>query len=363
MRLDLRVPKMLLFGLALVIACAGQPVPPASMALAQTPEVPTAAKAPLPDLGTLKVGYLPSLGYAPVFVALDKGYFKDQGLAVELQSFRSGSAMIPFLGTGDLDVGAGETGTALFNAVAQGLDVRAAAALASQPPGHGSQPLLVRKDLFDSGKVSRPADLKGKKVAINVERGVVEYLLYEALAQGGLTLKDVEVVTLPFPDMPAALANKAIDAAVALEPTATQAMEQGSAVVLIPGDKIVDTPQNGVVYFGKRLLDPANREAAVRFLVAYLQGVRDLYGDGWRDEANADIISRHTKVPPPIISKAIAPYCDPNGAINTASTEKIQNYLVRRGYTEFAEPLPLSQVITDTFRSEAVQRLGQFATQ
>lgn len=347
--------------LALAAICGGQFIPVAAIvALAQTPVPDELPQTPLPDIGTLNVGYMPTLGYAPVFVAIEKGYFEEQGLDVETQSFRSGSYMIPFLSTGDLDVGAGESGTALFNAIAQGLDVNAVASLVSQPPGYGAVPLLVRTDLLGSGEVTGPADLEGRKVGINIGRGVVEYLLSEALAQAGLTVDDVELIALPFPDMPLALENKAVDAVILPQPLAGKAIESGAAVVLIPGDEIVDTPQVGVLYFGQRLLEPANREAAVRFLAAYLKGARDLQGEGVRSEENVAIISEFTGVPPEVVVKAVSHYFDPDGEIHQASTESIQDYLVSRGYTEFSEPLPLQRVITDTFLMEAVERLGRF---
>lgn len=129
----------------------------------------------LPEIGKLQVGYIPIIGYAPVFVAMEKGYFAEQGLEVELQSFNSGSLMIAPLSAGQLDVGAGESGTALFNAIAKKLDVIVVAGLASQPPGYGATPVLVRKDLV--GVIDGPEDFKGRKVAINVKHGVAEYLL------------------------------------------------------------------------------------------------------------------------------------------------------------------------------------------
>ena len=76
------------------------------------------------DIGPIKVGYIPILGFAPFFVANDKGYFADEGLEVEMESFRSGGPMIAPLSLGQLDVGGGEAGPAIFNAVNQDFDVR-----------------------------------------------------------------------------------------------------------------------------------------------------------------------------------------------------------------------------------------------
>lgn len=312
----------------------------------------------LPDLGTINVGYIPSLGYAPLFVGVENGYFEQQGLQVELQSFTSGSTMISLLSTGELDVGAGENGTALFNAVNQGLDVIVVGALASQPKGYGAVPLLVRSDLYESGEITSPADLKGRNIGLNVERGMAEYLLAEALATGSLTVDDVTLIPMPFPEIPTAFTNQAIDAAMLPHPLAAKAIGSGDAVVLLDGDEIVDSPQNGVIYFGQRFLEKANEEAAVRFLVAYLNAARSLQGDGWLEPENLAAINVYTGMPEATIQKSITYFFDPNGTINQASVERIQQYLVSRGYTEFSDPLPLSDVIDTRFLDEALKRVG-----
>jgi NitT/TauT family transport system substrate-binding protein len=301
---------------------------------------------------------LDELAYAKVLA--DVALFAEQGLDVKLQSFRSGGPMIGPLSAGQLDVGGGEAGPALFNAIAQGLDVVVVGALAAQPPGFGAVPFLVRSDLFESGEITEPADLAGRKVAVNIERGTAEYLAAEVLAKAGLTVDDVELISIPFPEMPAALANAAVDAAILPHPLAGRALGEGSAVALFEGDEIVDTPQNGVLYFGRRLLEAENREVAVRFLAAYLKAARELQGDGWRSDENVAIINTYTNVPEPAIKGGVAYFFDPNGAINEASLETIQAYHVGRGYTELAEPLPLAQIVDGTFLGEALSRVGLY---
>ncbi len=314
-------------------------------------------EAPLPDIGPIKVGYGPFIGYAPFFVAAEKGYFAEQGLEVELE--RLDTAAFVAMNTGDLDAAGLGVNTALFNGIHQGLDLRVVSALGSEPPGYNGVPMLVRKDLFDSGEITEPADLEGRKVAVNVERGVNEFLVSEVLAKADLTVDDVDLVVLDFPDMPAAFANKAVDAACLPFPLAGQALGEGFAVVLIPGDKVTYWPTNGVVGFGKRFLDPANREVAVRFMIAFLKGSRDVYQDGWTSDENAAIINQYTNVPIPTIQKGASFYFEPNGRIYRPGTEKVQAWFVARGYTDFSEPLPLDQVIDESFLEEALERIGE----
>lgn len=360
---------VLLVSLMLVAACGGQEEAAPTLAPTEEPEevvkqVEQAEdpqeEAPAAELTTLKVGYIPILGFAPYFVAQEKGYFEEQGLDVEMELFRSGDPMIAPLSQGQLDVGGGETGPALFNAVNLGLDVRVVGALAAQPEGYGAVPLLVRTELFDSGEVTTPADLAGRKVAVNIERGTAEYLLAKALAQGGLSLDDIELVSIPFPEMPAALANAAVDAAILPHPLAGRALGEGDATVLVGGDQIVDNPQNGVIYFGQRLLDPENRELAIGFLVAYLKAARDLQGDAFRsNDEIVNAIVEWTGVPEPAVRNGVAYYFDPDGAINTDSTADFQAYHVGNGYTEFDEPLSLDQVIFSEFLEEALARANK----
>ena len=58
---------------------------------------------------------------APIYIADKKGYFRDEGLAVKVENFRSASDMVPHLGTGTLDAGAGSASAGLYNAVARGI--------------------------------------------------------------------------------------------------------------------------------------------------------------------------------------------------------------------------------------------------
>lgn len=312
-----------------------------------------------PDIGTISIGYIPSLGYAPFFVADQKGYFEEQGLDVALESFRGGSAMLAPLSTGQLDIGGGGAGPGLLNAVNQGLDIKVVGSLASQPEGYGAVPLLVRSDLMESGEVSGPADLAGRKVAVNIERDMAEYLLAKALEQGDLSIDDIELVALPFPEMQQAFANEAIEAAILPHPLASRAIGEGDAQVLIDGDEITDWPQNGLLYFGQRMLKPENKEAAVRFLVAYLEASRDLQGDGWQEEDNVAAINAITNVPVPAIRNGVAYYFEPNAWINRDSVADFQAYQFDRGYTDLTEMLPLDQMIIDSYLEEALSRMGE----
>lgn len=314
----------------------------------------------VPDLGTIQVGYLPATGFFGFYVAKEKGYFEEQGLDVELTSFKSGAEMIAPLSTGQLDAGAGEPGTALFNAASQDLDIKVVCGFSSQAAGHGGVPILVRKDLADSGEVTKPGDLKGRKIGVNVPRGMAEYSVAKYLAKDGLTIDDVELVPIAFPEMPAAFANKAIDAGMMTYPSVAKAINDGSAEILVSGDEIAGEIQNGIMYFGQRFLDPANKEVAVRFLMAYLKAIRELQGDAWKADEILQIVNTYTNQPPEVIKSGVLSFNDPNCAMNTDSLEDVQNYYLTRGYTDYTEAIPLSQYIVEDYVKEALARMGEY---
>jgi NitT/TauT family transport system substrate-binding protein len=86
------------------------------------------------------------------FLALKKGYFRDEGLDVTLTQLANAPQMIGPLGMGQLDVGAGTVAASLYNAVTQNIAIRAVADKGSMRAGYGFSGLLVRKDLVDSGR-------------------------------------------------------------------------------------------------------------------------------------------------------------------------------------------------------------------
>lgn len=315
---------------------------------------------------TLQAGYIPIGPYLPFYVAIAKGYFKEQGLNVELQSFRTGAEMVAPLSLGQLDFGSGEVGTAFYNAVHQDLDIRAVLSQSFLTNESSYLPLVVRKDLFDSGELDSLTDLRGKKVAINNARGLTEWVAASALEAGGWTADDAELVVIPFPEMAQALQNQAVDAAWIQYPLAGVVVESGPngeppiGVRLIGGNEVTDEPMTAAVYFGKRLLAPENREIAVRVCTALIQAFRYINTADWRaDEDLIALMSELTQTTPEAIRAGLYPGYDLNGRMKIESLADQQAYYVSRGYTEYTEVIPMDQVIAESFWKEALERIGE----
>src|SRR5262245_48549035 len=134
-----------------------------SSALAQ-PE--GAQVAPLSPPVTVKVGVQGSAANAPIYIGYERGYFRDEGLNLELVLLPSANELLPALATGQIDVASGGIAASLFNAFARGIDLRVVADSVSTPPGPRGSAWVARQDLIDSGALRTPADLRGRTVAM-----------------------------------------------------------------------------------------------------------------------------------------------------------------------------------------------------
>jgi len=327
----------------------------AEVPLAATPATESAA-APTGELKKVKMGYVPVSIFAPVFVAKEKGYFAGQGLDVSLEPFPGGSDPVVLTASGQLDLGIGGAGPAFWNAIAQGLPIKVIA------PGHAegspvATPLMISKEACESGATTSVADLKGKKVSVNA-RGATEYWLSQALATGGLTLDDIDLQTLAFPDAVAALASGAVDAAMVGEPLATKAEQDGIAVRLL-SDFPVQNIQPTVVFANENFLKE-NPDAATGLVTAYLKASRDLTGEGYNAPENLAIVEQYTKVPAALVAASVKPVYAVNGEINLDGLATMQDFFRQRGLLEYDQDLDPAQIVDTQYVDAALAELGPY---
>ncbi len=364
-------------GALLLLACASGPAaaPPApapTAAAARPPQTaapaasaPTAApasSAPAPLQPPVKVRFAFQylLTDAPVYLAVERGYFAEEGLDVEPIRIQAAAEAIPLLATGGLEVASGAAAAALYNAVARGADVRIVLEVGGTLPGFPHYVLAVRKDLVDSGAVRDWADLRGLRIANTGQGNGLHRGIDLALARGGLTLADIEMPILSPPDMLSAFANHAIDAAALFEPYATVGEEQGVLVRWKRSDEIAASIPGGVLLYSPAFID-AQREAAQRFVDAYLRGTRD-YNDAFlknRDrEAVLATIARNVGIDPAIMAKVYPAAIDPDGRVDVASLKDNQDWFVRQGFVQ--TPVDVDRIVDTSFADAAVQRFGPY---
>ena len=213
---------------------------------------------------------------------------------------------------------------------------------------------------MDSGAFRGLADLAGRRLAlITPDLGSPNGIeAMAALSQGGLTVDDVDLTALAYPDMNLALANGSIDAALQTEPFVTLGVQQGFFVRLLGNDQLVPNHQNAVLVYSPGF---AATDEGKRFMVAYVRGIRDYNRAFERNEgreAVVEILVRTATVTnPDLYYQMVMPGMNPNGYVDRDSLERDQAIML--SLNQIPSPLPMDQLVDNSFADHAVARLGR----
>jgi NitT/TauT family transport system substrate-binding protein len=274
-----------------------------------------ADSAPIP----VKLGVSGRPDQAALELALRRGYFQDQGLAIETIQASSGMEFVSSLATNQIQVASGSPNAALFNALNRGIDIRVVADFAHiGTAGDRTTAIMVRSDLLDSGAVKSPADLKGRSLAGGPGAAQITDVMFEKMFRAaGIAAADVDVRRLTFADSLAAMGTKSLDAAFMVEPLVTMGEQKKIARVLIDGGSIYPGGELSVFYYSPEFA--ANKDAATKFMVAFLRGARDYYdafflGKG-KDEA-IKLLVQSLPVKDPALWQTSRQNTDVNGRVN-----------------------------------------------
>jgi NitT/TauT family transport system substrate-binding protein len=300
------------------------------------------------------------LNYLPLFVAADRGYFRDVGLDVRVIPYKgSANTQMPLLARGDIDISSVVAGPALFNQLAEGFNIKLIAALSEPRDGYQSGvALVVRKDLWDSGAIRRPADLKGKTVDGAAQGNPIDFLMKQTLLTAGLSRKDVRLVyKVRSPsDFPEVLRQKLVDVAGISEPTATLVENAGLGVRWLSYPDIVPWFQETYLSASEGFLKD-HSDSAVRFLTAYLRGVREVSkAQGqWTPDLMATAI-KWTGISDELLRKIGGiPYWDPSGRIRADVLARVQQFWRDEGLVR--KPADLAQLVDVDLLHKAQQGL------
>jgi len=364
---------------ALVVAVLGcqtaAPAPPAAAPAAVAPTavpsvaVPQAAAKsstaslppPLSPPQTVRVGLLSSISDSGVYIGYERGYYRDLGLDLQLETIADPNSMSTLLSTNQLDVAGFGVNANPFLAAARGIAVKLVADKGSQRPGFGFATPLARQDLYDSGQLRTFADLRGRTLAMLAPCNSHDPLLQRALDRGGLTRDDVEITFMSFPDMNAALANRGVDFAWQIEPLTTLGAERGVGVKFIDGAELYPNQQLAALFYSPDFAQHA--EAAQRFMLAYVRALRD-YNDAFAKGIGraeiAQILARYTTVKDvALYDKLIPAGLDPDGRLNVQGIRDDLALYVQEGCVS-GQVAEVDRVVDESFVQYAVSVLGPY---
>jgi NitT/TauT family transport system substrate-binding protein len=277
-------------------------------------------------------------------------------------TFNSASAVAPALATGEVDVADVGVNPAMFNTMSAALGAKVVADKGYAPPGFGSASVIIRKDLVD--KVKGPSDLKGLQVGmtppgLGTSAG---YALSKWVATGGITTNDFHIQPIPFPEMPAALSNKALDVAMMSEPYATQTVNAGFGERVTTWDKMSPNQQIAGYAFSSKFVQ--NKDLANKWMVGYVQGIR-VYNDAFVKGKDKDQVIQIMASQTPIKdtklwSEMIPAGINPNGSLNVQSIQDQEDFFKKLNLVSSDAPPP-SSFIDDSFTKYADQTLGAYS--
>jgi NitT/TauT family transport system substrate-binding protein len=307
---------------------------------------------------TVRIGIARSVSNGAELIAIEKGYFREVGIKVEIDDIDTSANTIALLATNRLQIIAGGISAGYFNAIEKDLPIVIIADRVSTPIGHN---LMLRPDL--KGKITSLEGLKGKVIASNGAGSVSTYEVGKMLETVGVSIADVDVKIIPFTQMPVAFANKAIDAGIVIPPFVSQFLDQGHAIGFAEPDVLVKpSPMTIAVIMVNTDWAKKNSQLLRNYYTAYLRGVRDYcnayHGAPIKDEIIAALIRHGSERRPELLHKYPWPARSPDGRINTASMLDMQDWFIKNGFAR--AKFPAERLVDTSYAEFAVQKLGPF---
>ncbi len=311
---------------------------------------------------TVRIAFNPqTYAFLPIFVAIEKGLFKEQGLDVR-PTTHTGSALtqLPMLARGDLDIAPMVAGPAFFNQFAEGFGVKLFASLTESKTGwHDTTWLLVRKDVWDTGALKSFADLKGRTIELGPKGSPIYLTVTQALQQGGLTTKDVVASDRlrALTDALPLFRNKVVEVLALAEPIAGRLVGEGLAVRWKPSHEVMPWFQESYLAATPRFLSE-RRDATRRFTIAILKAnqIVTAANGKWTPELAA-ISAKYAGLTEAQVLEIPGPqHVGQMGRINAQSLERLQEIWIAEGLTKVKTPL--SDLVETTIAAEARKALG-----
>jgi len=241
---------------------------------------------------TLKVALLPVLDTLPIHVALEEGYFEQEGVNVEVIPVASAPERDQLLSAGKADGMLNEiVSTIFFNQDEVQVEIVRVARSASE-----EAPLFRILASAGSG-IENVEDLKGVEIGVS-EGTVIEYVTDRLLQEEGFSQEEIATIPVPkIPDRLALLGSGELDAAVLPDPLSSLAIQNGATVPIDDSSH----PRYGLSVFSFRTEVVEDHPRAVEaFLAAVERAVEDINRD---PSAYATLLTEKELVPPPVLGE------------------------------------------------------------
>lgn len=247
-----------------------------------------------------KVGYMKIVDNASLFMAMEKGFFRKEGLELEIVPMVGGAAIAPAVASGDLQIGWTNV-ISLYQAHVEGFDFRFVSGGATNIRGSNeTHAIQVLKD----SPIKTAKELEGKTLAVNTLNNIVHLMAMAWIEKNGGNPAAVKYVEIPFPQMEAAMVSKRVDAASTHEPFVTASTGKGVTRVLAYNWGEVVPKFLIASWFTSDKWIQKNKDAANRFIRAINQGIDAINADM---QGTRELMIKWTGLSPDLAKKVALP--------------------------------------------------------
>jgi NitT/TauT family transport system substrate-binding protein len=224
---------------------------------------------------TIKVGLSRLLGYPAVPIGIERGYFKAQGLDVEMVFFDSAQPISVGVASGDIQFGVAGLSASFYTLAGQG-QLKLIASSAGEEPGFYNLTFVASNKAYDGGLKS-VKDLPGHDVAITQLGTSLHYTIGLAAEKYGFAMSAINIRPLQSnSNVIAALTGNTIPIAVMPNTPTLIPVEKGEIKRVAWVGDITPDWMGSALFSGTKTLN-AQGDMVKRFMVAYRQGTRDYH--------------------------------------------------------------------------------------
>lgn len=292
---------------------------------------------------TVRIGLLHTLSPAPLYLAMARGYFTQEGLDAQFKFFQAAQPIAAAAVSGDIDVGITALTGGFFNLAGRGALKVIGGGLHEEKDFEGTA-LLASTAAFDSGLTS-PAKLAGHSMGITQFGSSFHYMAGRIAAHEDIKLKSITLQPLQtIGNMLAAVRTGQVDTTMAIASMAKPLAANGEAKIIAWVGELV--PYQLTAVFAPSRMTAEHADALHRFAAAYKHGVEDyraaflrrgadgkLVRDAQTDAAIADIEKFVFTGDPAAAQKILdgIGYYDADGALDARDVEAQLNWFVEQG--------------------------------
>jgi NitT/TauT family transport system substrate-binding protein len=249
---------------------------------------------------SIRVGAIPIVDVASLYLGIEQGIFTDAGLEVEAFLAQGGAAIVPAVVNGEAQFGVSNI-TSLLQAQGRGVPL-ALVAPDSGASGNAEDDYAAVVVAADSPYQSA-ADLGGTRIAINSINNISDTVVRESVRQAGGDAESIEFVEIPFPDMVSAVSSGQVDGAFAVEPFVTLGERAGLRPVSAPYTETDDNLTVAGWFTSDQYAqeEPCVVQAFTEAMVASQQYAQD------NPDQVREVLGTYTQIPPDVAQELTLP--------------------------------------------------------